>query len=296
MAYTYEEVQAAIEQQINYAELALLLETDLNAIADQIIVDDPSGEYVSFKVFFDSGEFNTTIEDASIGEGDGFNVTPVLLKFVNGDYSSARGPQFFSTVFSIEVFGFEKDREKLRQIFETYSYLNQGRIDNEEIGIYTTRTLEFPVFEDPVLWKGSTRFQGFMRLFMTYMYDGQLSNGVLFTVDGEPLIVQSLNLRRIRTPKAGQKNEQQEVVNIYESQILTITGGMLFDNSTAAIVLLNELKTLNRGLNTQHTLTVTYPVVSATPDTYKMYLDNGDIGVNEGGVITLSFVFALAEV
>ncbi len=296
MEYTYEQVQTAIEQQVDYAELASLLEVDLNVIADQIIEESPSSDYISFKVYFDQGEFDTVLEDAAAGEGDGFHNTPVLLKFINGDYSTARGPQFFSTVFSIEVFGFEKDREKLRKIFETYSYLNQGRIDSEEIGIYTTKTLDFPVFEEAVLWKGSSRFQGFMRLFMTYMYDGQMSNDVIVTLDTNPLIAQKLVINRQRTAKATQKNEEQEVVNVYEHQILTVSGVSAFDNSVAGVALLNAIKTLNAGLNTQHTLAITYPVVSETPDTYKVRLDNGNIDISEGGVIVLNFTFTLAEV
>ena len=296
MDYTYEDVQAAIEKQIDYATLAEVLQTDLNVIADQVTIDDPSTEYISFKVFFDQGEFEIVSNDAAIGEGEGFIETPVLVKFVNGDYSTSRGPQFFSTVFSIEVFGFEKDRENLRKIFETYSYMNQGRIDSEEVGVYLVKTLEFPVFGESMLYKSHQRFQGFMRLFMSYMYDGQMSNEVIVTLNGESLKAQGLEITRTRTPKSDQVNEVMEVTNIYENQIITFSGGMIFDNSAAAILMLNGIKALNGGLNTQYALSITYPNISETPDTYTVYLDNGSISINEGGAISLKFVLTLAEV
>ena len=302
MSYTTLDIQEALEKQINYEELSRILELDLNNIAEKVI--ENTQETITFKVFFDSGEFETTITDTLAGEGEGFLTTPVLLKFVNGNYSTMRGPKFFSTVFSIEVMGFEKDRENLRKIFETYSYMNQGLIDKDELGIYITKTLEFPFFDQPFQLKGETRFQGFMRLFLNYMYTGQMSNEVITLLDDEEVIIQNLQIKRIRNPKSDQMNEITEVTNIYESQILIFSGSMIYDGSSAAKKLFRNIKTVNAGINQEFAFKITYPNIGevieeefiADENVYAVYLDNGEISITEGGVIVMDFVFALAGV
>ena len=131
---------------------------------------------------------------------------------------------------------------------------------------------------------------------MSYMYDGQMSNEVVMTIDSDPLVTQSFSIARARNSKSNQENNHQEVVTIYENQILTFSGSMLFDNSAAAVKLLNNIKTLDSGINTEYALAITYPAISATPDTYIVSLGSGNISINEGGVITLNFVLTLAEV
>ena len=298
MGYTYEDIQAALEKQVNYAEITTLLEVDLNNIADEVI-EDPTKK-IEFKVFFDSGEFNSVLNEKEVGEGDGMFITPVLFKFINGDYSTMKGPKFFSTVFSIEVMGFERDRENLRKIFETYSYMNQGLIEQID-ELYMTKTLEFPYFGEQFPLKGIDRVQGFMRLFMNYMYDGQMSNDVTYKLDADEIVIQGFALTRQRTPRADQMNTQTETTNIYESQIITFSGSMIYDGSDAAKKLLRGLKTLNSGLNQKYDFEISFPNIldeSENPDTdtYKVYLDNGTISIDEGGVVFLNFTFTLAEV
>ena len=298
MGYTYEDIQAALEKQVNYAEITTLLEVDLNNIADEVI-EDPTKK-IEFKVFFDSGEFNSVLNEQEVGEGDGMFITPVLFKFINGDYSTMKGPKFFSTVFSIEVMGFERDRENLRKIFETYSYMNQGLIEQID-ELYMTKTLEFPYFGEQFPLKGIDRVQGFMRLFMNYMYDGQMSNDVTYKLDADEIVIQGFALTRQRTPRADQMNTQTETTNIYESQIITFSGSMIYDGSDAAKKLLRGLKTLNSGLNQKYDFEISFPNIldeSENPDTdiYKVYLDNGTISIDEGGVVFLNFTFTLAEV
>lgn len=302
MSYTTLDIQEALEKQINYEELSRILELDLNNVAEELIKD--AQDTITFKVFFDSGEFETTISDTLPGEEEGFLITPVLLKFVNGNYSTMRGPKFFSTVFSIEVMGFEKDRENLRKIFETYSYMNQGLIDKDELGFYITKTLEFPFFDVPFQLKGETRFQGFMRLFLNYMYTGQMSNEVITLLDDEEVIIQNLQIKRTRNPKSDQMNEITEITNIYESQILIFSGSMIYDGSNAAKKLFRNIKTVNAGINQDFTFTITYPNIGevieeefvADENVYAVYLDNGEISIIEGGVILMDFVFTLAGV
>lgn len=302
MSYTTLDIQEALEKQINYEELSRILELDLNNVAEELI--EEAQDTITFKVFFDSGEFETTISDTLPGEEEGFLTTPVLLKFVNGNYSTMRGPKFFSTVFSIEVMGYEKDRENLRTIFETYSYMNQGLIDKDELGFYITKTLEFPFFDQPFQLKGETRFQGFMRLFLNYMYSGQMSNEVITSLDDEEVVIQNLQIKRTRNPKSDQMNEITEVTNIYESQILVFSGSMIYDGSNAAKKLFRNIKTVNAGINQDFTFKITYPNIGevieeefvADVDTYAVYLDNGEVSITEGGVILMDFVFTLAGV
>ena len=200
------------------------------------------------------------------GEGQGFVITPVLVRFINGDYSTARGPQFFSTVFSIEVFGLQKDLQNIRAIFEAYSYMNQGKIDGDELGLFTTRTLEFPVFDDPVVYKGATRVQGFMRLFINYLYTGQLANQITTTIDGDDIIFQSFNIKRQRTPDAAQRNNETEVKVIHKNQIISFTAGMLYDGSDAAKKILRNIKNFGSGLNEEFTLRISYPNITNLSD------------------------------
>ena len=254
---TYEDIQNAINKQIQYQELADLLEVDLNNISDRIN-EDPQ-KLIVFKVFFDTGEFNTVVQEGGHGEGTGFRITPILLRFVNGDYGTLKGPQFFSTVFNIEVLGYDDQRTELRKIFETYSYMNQGIIDKDEVGIYITKTLEFPIFSEPFQLKGEMRTQGFMRLFINYMHNGQMSNDVIYKLDGGEALIQGFALSRQRTPRADQMNSETETTNIYESQVITFSGSMLYDGSYAAKKLFRGLKTLNSGLNQKYRFEVIYP-------------------------------------
>ena len=299
MEYSYEKIQEALEKQVNYQEITELLELDLNTIAEEV-VEDPTKK-IEFKVFFDSGEFNTTINQQEAGEGDGMYITPILFKFINGDYSTMKGPKFFSTTFSIEVFGFERDRESLRKIFETYSYMNQGYIEQGN-GMYMTKVLEFPYFGEQFPLKGMDRVQGFMRLFMNYMYEGQMSNEVVYTLDGDKVDIQGFAIARERTPRADQMNTEEEVTNIYESQTITFSASMIYDGSDAAKRLLRGIKTLNFGLNQKYDFEITFPNIydedpeDPDKDEYKVYLDSGTISIDEGGVVFLNFTFTLAEV
>jgi hypothetical protein len=291
----YEEIQAAIAKQINYAELASLLELDLQSIADEVVTE--AEDYIEFKVFFDSGEFETAIEAQNLGAGPGLQKTPILLSFINGDYSTSRGPQFFSTVFAIEVFGFENDRELLRKIFESYSYLNQGKVDSEDLGIYTTTTLEFPTFTAPFQHKGSTRTQGFMRLFMNYMYTGQMSNDVGITIDTNEFKPQLFKITKQRTAESSQEGGQSEVTNIYNSEVTTISGSVLYDGSDAAIALFEGIVELNANINKEYTIITQYNNIGTTPFImeYDVRLDNGEALLSEGGVMQLTYSFVLSD-
>ena len=112
-----------------------------------------------------------------------------------------------------------KKTENLRKIFETYSYMNQGLIDKDELGIYITKTLEFPFFDEPFQLKGETRFQGFMRLFLNYMYSGQLANQITQQLMVMILYSKAFNIKRQRTPDAAQRNDETEVKVIHKNQI-----------------------------------------------------------------------------
>lgn len=296
MAYTTLDIQEALEKQVNYEELSRILELDLNNIAGQII-EDPQ-DTITFKVFFDSGEFETSISDSLAGEGEGFLITPILLKFVNGNYSTMRGPKFFSTVFSIEVVGYEKDRENLRKVFETYSYMNQGLIDKDELGIYIAKTLEFPFFDGPFQLKGETRFQGFMRLFLNYMYNGQMSNEVITLLDGDQIDILNFNIKRTKTTDTIHRNNELNSSTINKSQAMIFNGEMVYDGSDAALKLLKNIKDLDVELNKEFELTVTYPAILDSQEkpetnTYTVVIVDGDITIVEGGYINLTFTMAL---
>ena len=145
--------------------------------------------------------------------------------------------------------------------------MNQGKIDDgDELGLFTTRTLEFPVFDDPVVYKGATRVQGFMRLFINYLYTGQLANQITTTIDGDDIIFQSFNIKRQRTPDAAQRNDETEVKVIHKNQIISFTAGMLYDGSDAAKKILRNIKNFGSGLNEEFTLRISYPNITSLSD------------------------------
>ena len=74
---TYQEIQEALSKQINYSELARLLEVDLNAIAVELITDPT--ESIEFEVFFEQGEFETAIPVNAQGEGSLFIYFVIIL-------------------------------------------------------------------------------------------------------------------------------------------------------------------------------------------------------------------------
>lgn len=257
---TYEEINIALSKQVNYLELARLIELDLNNIAEQLITEPL--DIIEFKVFFEFDEFDTRTKAQSLGEGSPVRETPVLLTFISGDYSSKRGPQFFSTIFNLEILGFEKDLENLRKIFESYAYMNQGRMD-DDIGITTTRFVEFPVFTDMFDLHGLRRVQGFQRLFMSYIYSGQLSNQVSVKLDGEDLIVNEFSISRQRSAKSIVGNTG-EATTLHTDQALGFGGVMFFDNSEPAKKILRSIKNKGEGLNNSFSLELVYPNITTS--------------------------------
>ena len=129
MNYTNEDILQKLNKRINYSEVARILELDLNTIASQVI--DAPEDYMEFKVFFDYGEFDTTVNGQAPGEGQGFHVTPVLLSLIGGDYSTEKKDLKYSKHNSQNRgFRIPKDMENLRTILEIYSSLNQGAVSD----------------------------------------------------------------------------------------------------------------------------------------------------------------------
>ena len=93
--------------------------------------------------------------------------------------------------------------------------MNQGKIDDgDELGLFSTRTLNFSI-RDPVVYKGCA-FR-FSRLFINYLYTGQLANQITTTIDGvHVLYSKALILNVQRTPDAAQRNDETEVKVIHK--------------------------------------------------------------------------------
>lgn len=295
MSYTSADIQEKLSKKVDYNEIIRLIELDLNTIANEIITDP--NKFLDFKVFFDADDFDTTINLQAPGEGGGLYVTPVMLQLVNGNYSNEKGPEVFQLEFRIEVFGMEKDLENLRQVLEIYSSLNQGAISsNVFANALTTSIMDFPIVSDPFQYKGMTRVSLYMSWLITFIYQGQLSNEVVISLDNNEVNLQSFNIKRVRASDSTHINNQSESTTVNQSQTLVFNGGMIFDGSTAGKKLLREIKNLNMPLNTKFTLSVSYPSVDVIPevDTYNVILTEGDIEVNAGGYVVLLFSMTLA--
>jgi hypothetical protein len=326
MELTNQQINEAIQERVNYAELARLLEVDLNAIALQAIpihaeeqrqlllaqgktqteanelYDKLSAQYIEFQVFFDVGTFNTTIEAQAPGEGQGFFKTPVLISFINGNFSNERGPDVYSLEFRIEAFAFEKDFDISRKIFEGYSRLNQGAIRSKDFNeAQVTSVCDFPVTTSPIPYKGFNRFSIFISWFLTFVYTGQLSNEVIIKLDGDEIKPLTFSINRQRASNSAHLTGDAETKTINKSQVITFGLSMIFDNSDAAKRLLRNLKNSNiNKLNELFELSIAYPQLTffddadieyIETDTYNCVLVDGSISLNQGSYLMLAVTF-----
>lgn len=307
---TPQEIQTAIGKLIDYKELARLLQSDLNAIANEVLsqtidvegVPTPKypNQYIDFEVFFDVGEFNTYVTAQAPGEGNGFYKTPVLLTAIGGEYSTERGPQVFSLEFRVEAFGFDRDFELVREVLTVYSQLNQGKIrnlngDQFAGSMQVTSFSDYPALTTPEQYKGFNRFSGFISLFMTFIYTGQLANSVLIYLDGEQLKPLSFTISRQRISDAAQITNTPETVTINKSQILSFACSLVYDGSDIHNdILFNIRKSNSNTLNQVFDLEIGYPQTGDDNDEYSVIITDGRIDLQQGGYLTLAFTMNLS--
>lgn len=304
---TPQEIQTAIGKLVDYKELARLLQLDLNAIANEVLSQtiDVEGvptpkypdQYIDFEVFFDVGEFNTYITAQAPGEGAGFYKTPVLLTAIGGQYSTERGPQVFSLEFRVEAFGFDRDYELVREVLAVYSQINQGKIRNLEGDAFAgtmqvASFSDYPALTTPAQYKGFNRFSGFISLFMTFIYTGQLSNAVEIKIDNNTITPLSFTVSRQRIQDSAQLTGTTETVSINKTQVLSFACSIVYDDSAILNTLLTDIQ--SGGLNTEYTLSIKYPEVSATANTYTVVIADGRIDIQQGGYVTLAFTMNIS--
>ena len=250
-------------------------------------------------MFFDYGEFDTTVNAQSPGEGAGFHITPVLLRLVGGDYTMKTGPQIFQTQFRIEAFGFTKDMENIRAVLEVYSALNQGAFSTDLFAnAMTTSITDFPIFSESMPYKGFDRISAFLSWHLTFVYSGQMSNDVKITIDGEPLNTLDFSIKRMRNGNSIQRNNESETRTLNDNQVLVFTGFTVFDGGISTTKIMREIKNLGTDLNVPLELKIKYPVIIEDEipeqDIYTVVLTEGDINITQGGYLNLTFALALA--
>lgn len=289
---TQQQILDTLENLIEYEEISRILEHDLNMIAEQ--VDVP----IEFSVFFDAGEFDTTIKSQSLGEGQGNVIIPVLITLIGGDYSTQSGPQAYSTSFRIESFGYTKYRKELRRIFETYSKFYHGQIlDGMFNSSLTTSYTDFPITTEDVPYKGEERFSIWLMWNLTFIYEGQLANSMTYKLDNNEIKIQSLAIKRSREISTAHKNSNDETSTIPNSQSLGLNGTALFDGSEGHKKIIRNIKNLGHGLDETFTLEITYPNIlneqeEPDIDTYDVCIIDGDVEINDGGYIVITFAMA----
>lgn len=258
MEITEDLILEKVSNLIDFEEVVSILELDLNTIAQQIITNPQ--DQIEFKVFFDAGDFDALVNSQAPGEGMGFNVTPVLLSFVNGTFQTETGPQLLQSQFRIESFGFKKDMENTRKVFATYSSLNRGTIVTEFTTVAkATSLMDFPVFSEVMQYKGFERVSCYMSWLLTFFYNGQLANEVSYKINGMDINLMDFNIKRLKTGSSIHRNNDTETRTLNTSQILGFTGFTLYDGSSGTKELLNAIKT--ETLNYPITLEVTYPML-----------------------------------
>jgi hypothetical protein len=158
--YTTEQIFDKLNKLIDYRELARILESDLNHIAN--VTWEEGKPIIEFKAFFDYAEFETAQEVQHEGEGQPQRITPVLLSLMTGDFIELRGPELFNATFRVEAYGFDEDKERLREVFEIFGSLNQGAILSGMFGsTMTTSFTDFPIMTPAEPYKGANRFSVF---------------------------------------------------------------------------------------------------------------------------------------
>lgn len=309
---TPQEIQIAIGKLIDYKELARLLQSDLNSIANEVLSQtiDVEGtptpkfpdQYIDFEVFFDVGEFNTYIGVQAPGEGQGFYKTPVLLTAIGGQYSTERGPQVFSLEFRIEAFGFDKDYELVREILSVYSQMNQGKIrnlDGDEFAgtMQVVSFSDFPALTTPQQYKGFNRFSGFISLFMTFIYTGQLSNSVQIFLNEEEIKPLSFTVSRQRIGDSAHITGTAETVTINKSQVLSFACSLIYDGSDIHKEILRNIRQADiTKLNETFALEINYPETEDNADEYEVVITDGRIDVQQGGYLGMVFTMNIAGV
>jgi len=292
-SYTTEQILEKVSKRIDYKELVRVLEYDLNYISNTTSKDNDN--IIDFKVFFDFGEFQTAVDLQHEGEGQPQRTTPVLVTLLNGDYTTQKGPQLFNTTYRIEAFGFEQDKDRLREIFEVYSSLNQGTIVSGLLGSnMATSFTDFPVITPPEPYKGFNRFSIFLLWNLNFIYSGMLSNEIQVKLDDDTLDVQNLSIHRERNINSIQRSNENETVSIAHSQVITFSGTVIYDGSDAAKKLLHNIKTLGHELNEIFDLSIDYPELEEK-DEYKVILTSGNVIIPAGEIVTLDFTFILDD-
>ena len=289
---TEQDIIERLERRIDYKELARILEHDLNMISGQVAQGDTTP--IEFKVFFDFGDFDTHINQQAQGEGQHHKITPVVISLINGDYAVESGPELYSTTYRIEAFGFKRDKEQLRAVFETFSALNQGALVSGMFNSSMATSLtDFPIMTTPEPYKGEDRMSVFMTWNINFIYTGQLANEVEFELDGQKVTIQGFNIKRDRSFKAVQRNGSAETTANVHNQTLILTGTVIYDGSDATKRLLRSAKKLNTDMTEEFNLKITWPSIldeneEPEVDEYKLVLVEGDITVVEGSYVDMS--------
>lgn len=289
MSFTNQDILNKINKQINYEELAQSLQSDLNIITEQVITNIE--DFLEFKVFFDAGEFDSAVELLAPGEGVGTQLTPVLLSLVSGEYSDHKNPEIFNLQFRIEAMGFMEHKKELRSVLEVFSSLNQGAILTDFFGAQAVSTTDFPVLTEPFQLKGFERVSAFMSWGITFVFEGELTAGMGFELNSVPIDVRGFMVKRSKTGKPIQKVGSPEQTKKYDSQLMVLSGGVIYKQDAGLDNLLKAIVEKDYGLQTTYSFKVRYN--DSLSYTYNVYLDDGELIAIDGGYVHLNFVFLL---
>lgn len=77
--------------------------------------------------------------------------------------------------------------------------------------------------------------------------------------------------------------------------MLVFSGGVIYDGKDVSKKLLRNIKNLGQNLSEVFILEIEYPEIEDT-DTYNVLISSGDISIPSGGIISLDFSMAIADV
>lgn len=272
-----------------------------NAVKDLKFGTNPDANYYD-RIFTEYGLYNEEIIQTPADEE---LITPGIFTFDGADIVNNPSYDCYNEMVAFEFLGFESQREALRLLLEKFAGDIRGKTFNawyddhfdvlyygDNIPEDTSKlypltciiSTDMPVLSDTFQQSGYDRFQAYINIDFTVLYDIDYNDDSSFKIDGEILPVSGLEISRTKTMKAFNVRNL-ETQSYGENQAITIAISGLFKNSSEVC---NKIK---RGILSNEYLNESYEI-EYSGYKYKMFLNNGSINAVPGTSTTFSAAFS----
>ena len=173
-------------------EIALQLQTDLNTIASSLYGAETIAKKIVFRVtpFVQDYDKWTQMEYAA---GDDIFYTPVLIQRMGSNVIDDAVQGSYTDSFTVDIYGYETDKEALEKIFNTYTY-NETVNDSKVVGAWTilkarTERLKFVRTYPSTDGRLKNRVHFAMGFVWQFILGGIPDEDSTFTIDGQAIDV-----------------------------------------------------------------------------------------------------------